>query len=50
MFTVIIRNFASAMEGVYYAVLLMNAAAPLIDRFVRQKPKGIGKSTRGTDA
>jgi Na+-translocating ferredoxin:NAD+ oxidoreductase subunit D len=50
VFTVIIRNYAFAPEGVYYAVLLMNAAAPLIDRFVKQKPQGIDKITRGTDA
>jgi len=30
-FTVLIRNFATFQEGVIFAIILMNAIAPLID-------------------
>jgi electron transport complex protein RnfD len=41
--TVIIRNFASAPEGVCYSILFMNAVTPLIDRYVKVKPLGFQK-------
>lgn len=35
VFTVVIRLFGAYPEGVSFAILLMNAATPLIDRFTR---------------
>jgi len=51
--TVIIRLFSGFPEGVAYAILIMNLAVPLIDRFIRprvfgtkrSKMKGAEKST-----
>ena len=40
--TILIRKFGAYPEGVTYAILLMNAVSPLIDRFVRTKPFGTG--------
>jgi len=37
---VLIRVWAALPEGVMYAILLMNAATPLIDRFVHTTPFG----------
>jgi electron transport complex protein RnfD len=34
----LIRNFGGQPEGVIYAILLMNAVSPLIDRYVTVKP------------
>lgn len=42
LLTVIIRKFGAYPEGVTYAILLMNAATPLIDRFTSPKPFGEG--------
>ena len=39
-FTVIIRLFSGYPEGVMFAVLLMNAAVPLIDRWTVPRPMG----------
>ena len=39
--TFVIRIFGGYPEGVSYAILLMNATVPLIDRFT--KPKIFGK-------
>jgi Na+-translocating ferredoxin:NAD+ oxidoreductase subunit D len=39
--TFVIRKFGGHPEGVCYAVLLMNAAAPLIDRYT--KPRHLGR-------
>ena len=50
IFTVIIRLFGDAQEGVYYAILLMNAVSPLIDRFVKTKPLGVRKAVKKKDA
>ena len=36
--TFIIRQFSSYPEGIAFAVLLMNCAAPLIDHYVTKKP------------
>lgn len=38
--TVVIRNFAAYPEGVCYAILIMNTATPIIDRFT--KPRVFG--------
>ncbi len=40
VFTVLIRNFGSFPDGVAFAVLLMNTAAPLIDRLTVPSPLG----------
>jgi electron transport complex protein RnfD len=40
MITVLIRLFGGYPEGVSFAILLMNAATPLIDRFTRPKKFG----------
>jgi H+/Na+-translocating ferredoxin:NAD+ oxidoreductase subunit D len=39
--TVLIRLFGGYPEGVSFAILLMNAATPLIDRFTRPKKFGV---------
>lgn len=36
----VIRRFGGYPEGVSYSILIMNAAVPLIDRYVRQKRYG----------
>lgn len=45
--TVLIRLFGGYPEGVSFAILLMNAATPLIDRYVRPRCYGV---TRGRGA
>ena len=42
--TIILRLFSGYPEGVMFAILLMNAAAPLIDRYTRLKPFGYRKN------
>lgn len=37
----VIRRFGGYPEGVSYSILIMNAAVPLIDRYVKQKRYGI---------
>lgn len=44
-FVFIIRTWASAPEGVGFAVLLMNACTPLIDHYIR--PRVFGRDRRG---
>lgn len=39
-FIVLIRNWGGLPEGVMYAILLMNACTPLINRFTKIKPYG----------
>jgi electron transport complex protein RnfD len=39
--TVIIRLYGGFPEGVCYAILLMNAAAPLIERYTQPMPYGL---------
>ena len=39
--TILIRLFGGYPEGVSFAILLMNAATPLIDRFTRPKKFGL---------
>lgn len=43
LLTVIIRLFGGYPEGVSFAILLMNAATPLIDRYVQPRTFGVGK-------
>ncbi len=43
---VIIRKFGSYPEGVTYAILLMNIAAPLLDRVMPQKIYGCSKAKK----
>lgn len=44
---VIIRKFGAYPEGVTYAILLMNIAAPLLDRVMPQKIYGCRKAREG---
>jgi electron transport complex protein RnfD len=44
--TWIIRSFAGYPEGLAFAILLMNASTPLIDRYIR--PRVHGRTRRGT--
>ena len=43
---VLIRKFGSYPEGVTYAILLMNIAAPLLDRVVPQRLYGHAKAKK----
>ena len=43
LLTVIIRLFGAYPEGVSFAILIMNAFVPLIDRFVRPRVFGTGR-------
>ncbi len=45
--TFVIRRFGGYPEGVTYAILLMNVATPLIDRFTMPKPFGYVKQKKG---
>jgi len=45
LLVVLIRVFGGFPEGVMYAILLMNAATPLIDRYTQ--PRVFGKGNRG---
>ncbi len=40
LFTIVIRLFATLPEGVTYAILIMNALVPLLDRFFRRRAFG----------
>ena len=43
LFTMLIRVFTSMPEGMSFAILLMNVAAPLIDKYVFPRPFGYVK-------
>ncbi|MFH0876909.1 MAG: RnfABCDGE type electron transport complex subunit D [Candidatus Omnitrophota bacterium] len=43
LLTAVIRRWGGYPEGVCYSILIMNAAVPLIDRFVQKKRYGYGK-------
>lgn len=43
LITVIIRQYGAYPEGVSYSILLMNVAAPLIDRYTKPRVFGIEK-------
>lgn len=45
LFTLIIRTFSGYPEGVMFAVLLMNAAVPLINYWTVPRPLGVLKTT-----
>ncbi len=45
--TFVIRRFGGYPEGITYAILLMNVATPLIDRWTRPVPFGVKKERRG---
>lgn len=45
--TAVIRLWGGYPEGVSFAILLMNAATPLIDRYVRPRAFGTGRSLHG---
>jgi len=45
---VLIRTWGGMPEGVMYAILIGNAATPLIDRVIRVQPFGAGLRTGGT--
>ncbi|MBT9162846.1 MAG: Electron transport complex subunit RsxD [Dehalococcoidia bacterium] len=45
--TVIIRLFGGLPEGVTFAILIMNALTPLIDRYVKVRPYGLQKGVKG---
>jgi len=48
MLTVLIRFYSGYPEGVCYAILLMNTATPLIDRFTKPRLYG-AKLRKGTE-
>lgn len=39
--TILIRQLGNAPDGVAYAVLIMNALTPLIDRYIKPRPMGL---------
>jgi len=45
--TMVIRLWAGYPEGVSFAVLLMNATVPIIDRYTRPKKFGLRRLTKG---
>jgi electron transport complex protein RnfD len=46
LLTMIIRMFGSYPEGVMFSILLMNTAAPIIDRYTKPKPFGYVKKVK----
>ncbi len=44
--TVLIRVKGGMPEGVCFSILLMNAVAPLIDRYIKTRPYGVKKKAR----
>ncbi|MCL2797135.1 MAG: RnfABCDGE type electron transport complex subunit D [Firmicutes bacterium] len=46
LLTALIRAFAAWPEGAFFAILLMNVATPLIDRYVIPKPFGYQKERK----
>ncbi len=48
--TMIIRQFGSYPEGVTYAILLMNIAAPLLDRYMPHKIYGVNSKKKEVTA
>jgi electron transport complex protein RnfD len=45
----VIRLFGGLVEGVMYAILLANAAGPLISSWTQPRVYGAVKKTRGTE-
>ena len=46
LLVVVIRNWGRYPEGVTYAILLMNAASPLLDHFIRRRVYGHDKEAK----
>jgi Na+-translocating ferredoxin:NAD+ oxidoreductase subunit D len=46
LITIIIRTYGGMSEGVCYSILFMNAATPLIDRYIKTKPYGLIKKAK----
>ena len=46
LITVLIRCFASYPEGISFAILILNAFTPLIDKAIRPKPFGFVKAKK----
>jgi len=44
--TILIRQLGNAPDGVAYAVLIMNALTPLIDRYIKPRPMGFKRINR----
>jgi len=44
---VLVRVLGNMPEGVCYAILVMNAFTPLIDRYARPRPLGVARAKRG---
>jgi electron transport complex protein RnfD len=44
--TVVIRYFGGLTEGIMYAILIANAAAPLLDQFNQPRVYGTGKGNK----
>jgi len=44
--TMLIRQLGNAPDGVAYAVLIMNAVTPLIDRYIKPRPMGLNRANR----
>jgi len=42
--TVLIRQYGNAIDGTVYAILIMNAVVPLIDRYIKPIPFGTKKA------
>jgi electron transport complex protein RnfD len=50
LLVVVIRAWGGLPEGVMYAILLMNALVPFIDRATRPKPFGTRRPRQGAAA
>ncbi|MDE6398090.1 MAG: RnfABCDGE type electron transport complex subunit D, partial [Clostridiales bacterium] len=46
LFTMLIRVFGSYPEGMSFAILIMNCATPLIDKFIVPRPFGYTKPVK----
>jgi len=46
LLTMLIRHLGNAPDGIAYAVLIMNAFTPLIDRYVKPRPFGTRRAER----
>jgi len=43
--TVVIRFYSHLPEGVMFSILFMNGITPVIDRFIKPRPYGVGKGS-----
>ena len=44
--TALIRSFGGYPEGVSYSILLMNVCSPIIDKYIKRKPFGLGGASK----